>query len=142
MKILKFGGTSVGSAERMHALAKLINDNAPKIVVLSAMSGTTNNLVEIANALYAKENDKANSLIDALESKYKEVIKQLYSSETAINKGKELIDSHFAYLRSFTMDMFTINEERAILAQGELLSTALFHYYLEEIKIDSVLLPA
>lgn len=142
MKILKFGGTSVGSAERMHALAKLINDNAPKIVVLSAMSGTTNNLVEIAIALYSKENDKANSLIDTLENKYKDVVKQLYSSETAINKGKELIDSHFAYLRAFTMDMFTINEERAILAQGELLSTALFHYYLEEIKIDSVLLPA
>lgn len=142
MKILKFGGTSVGSAERMHALAKLINDNAPKIVVLSAMSGTTNNLVEIANMLYAKENDKAKGLIDALEDKYKDVIKQLYSTEAALKKGKELLDSHFEYLRSFTMDMFTINEERAILAQGELLSTALFNYYLEEIKIDSVLLPA
>jgi aspartate kinase len=142
MKVLKFGGTSVGSAERMHALVNLINDTNPKVVVLSAMSGTTNNLVEIANALYAKENEKAKQLIDALENKYKEVIKQLYKSETALNKGKELIESHFNYLRSFTMDMFTVNEERAILAQGELLSTAMFHYYLEEIKIDSILLPA
>ncbi len=142
MKILKFGGTSVGSAERMHALAKLINDNAPKIVVLSAMSGTTNNLVEIATALYAKENNQAKGLIDALENKYLEVIGALYATDAAKNKGKELLDSHFTYLRSFTMDMFTINEERAILAQGELLSTALFHYYLEEIEIDSVLLPA
>lgn len=142
MKILKFGGTSVGSAERMHALVNLINDSTPKIVVLSAMSGTTNSLVEIANALYAKENQKAKQLIDALENKYKDVIKQLYKTETALNKGKELIESHFNYLRSFTMDMFTVNEERAILAQGELLSTAMFHYYLEEIKVDSVLLPA
>lgn len=142
MKILKFGGTSVGSAERMHALAQLINTSDPKIVVLSAMSGTTNNLVEIAAALYAKENDKAKLLIDALETKYQGVIKELYKTEAALKKGNELLESHFAYLRAFTMDMFTINEERAILAQGELLSTAMFHYYLGEIKMDSVLLPA
>jgi aspartate kinase len=142
MRVLKFGGTSVGSAERMHALVNLINDSTPKIVVLSAMSGTTNSLVEIGNALYAKDNDKANQLIDALELKYNDVIKQLFKTEIASNKGKELIVSHFNYLRAFTMDMFTVNEERAILAQGELLSTAMFHYYLEEIGINSILLPA
>jgi aspartate kinase len=142
MKVLKFGGTSVGSAERMHALVQLINDGVPKIVVLSAMSGTTNSLVEISNALYAKDNNKAAQLITTLENKYKEVIAQLYKTADALKKGEELIHSHFDHLRSFTMDMFTENEERAILAQGELLSTALFHYYLEEIKIDSVLLPA
>jgi len=142
MKILKFGGTSVGSAERMHALAELINDKSPKIIVLSAMSGTTNNLVEIAAALYSKENEKASSLIKALNTKYEAVIKQLYKTESGLDKGKGLLESHFSYLHSFTMDLFTINEERAILAQGELLSTALFHYYLEEINIDSTLLPA
>jgi aspartate kinase len=142
MRVLKFGGTSVGSAERMKALVQLINDNVPKVVVLSAMSGTTNNLVEIANALYAKEHGKAKELIDALETKYRTVIQQLYANPTASQKGAELLDSHFNYLRSFTMDLFTVNEERAILAQGELLSTALFHYYLEEINVDSVLLPA
>lgn len=142
MKVLKFGGTSVGSAERMHALVKLINDGKPKIVVLSAMSGTTNNLLEIATALYAKDHKKAGGLIDTLENKYKDVISELYKTEISLNKGKELIASHFNYLRSFTMDLFTVNEERAILAQGELLSTAMFHYYLEEIQIDSVLLPA
>jgi aspartate kinase len=142
MRVLKFGGTSVGTAERMHALVNLINDEVPKIVVLSAMSGTTNSLVEIGAALYARENDKAKQLIDDLESKYRLVLNQLYKTGSALNKGKELIDSHFNYLRSFTMDLFTVNEERAILAQGELLSTAMFHYYLEEINIDSVLLPA
>lgn len=142
MKVLKFGGTSVGSAERIHALVHLVNDASPKIVVLSAMSGTTNNLVEISMALYAKETGKAKSLIDALEKKYNAVIVELYKTEKALNRAKELIISHFDYLRSFTMDMFTVNEERAILAQGELLSTAIFHYYLEEINIDSVLLSA
>ena len=142
MKILKFGGTSVGSAERMHALAKLIDDKSPKIIVLSAMSGTTNNLVEIAAALYLKENEKASSLIKVLKTKYETVIKQLYKTEAGLNKGKGLLESHFGYLHSFTIDLFTINEERAILAQGELLSTALFHYYLEEININSTLLPA
>jgi aspartate kinase len=142
MRVLKFGGTSVGSAERMHALVHLINDDVPKIVVLSAMSGTTNDLVEIANCLYAKKHDDGNKLIDALEVKYHSVVKQLYKTTTALAKSKELLDSHFNYLRAFTMDLFTVNEERAILAQGELLSTALFHYYLEEIGVDSVLLPA
>lgn len=142
MKVLKFGGTSVGSAERMKALVSLISDGAPKIVVLSAMSGTTNSLVEIANSLYAKDHNKAKQLIDTLENKYKDVVKELYSTPDAAQKGKELLVSHFEYLRSFTMDLFTVNEERAILAQGELLSTALVHYYLEEIGIASVLLPA
>jgi aspartate kinase len=142
MKVLKFGGTSVGSAERMHALVDLIHDNNPKIVVLSAMSGTTNNLVEIAASLYAKDNEKAKQLINALEDKYNKVLPELYNKPESMQKGKELIASHFDYLRSFTMDMFTANEERAILAQGELLSTAMFHYYLEETGISSVLLPA
>jgi aspartate kinase len=142
MKVLKFGGTSVGSAERMHALVNLVNDDSPKIVVLSAMSGTTNSLVAINDALYAKDKDKARSLIDALYTKYKDEVSKLYKSESALLKGKELIESHFEYLNSFTQDMFSVKEERAILAQGELLSTALFHYHLEEIGVASVLLPA
>lgn len=142
MKVLKFGGTSVGSAERMKNLVSLIKSDEPKIVVLSAMSGTTNALVEIANALYARENDKAKNLIDALEKKYEIVLKELYSKDSSLKKGQELVKNHFEFIRSFTLDMFTANEEKAILAQGELLSTAMEHFYLEEIGIDSVLLPA
>ncbi|MEK6616475.1 MAG: aspartate kinase [Bacteroidota bacterium] len=142
MKVLKFGGTSVGSAERMKNLVALIKSNEPKIVVLSAMSGTTNALVEIANALYSKENDKAKQLIATLEKKYEGVLKELYSKESSLNKGKELVKNHFEFISAFTLDMFTANEEKAILAQGELLSTAMEHFYLEEIRIDSVFLPA
>jgi aspartate kinase len=140
--VMKFGGTSVGSAERMHALVNLVHNEQPKIVVLSAMSGTTNSLVEIANALYANDRNKAKELIRQLENKYYDVVKQLYSSDEGLRKGKELIENHFEYIRNFTLDMFTANEEKAILAQGELLSTALFHFYLTEINVSSVLLPA
>lgn len=142
MRVLKFGGTSVGSAERMKSVAGLINDGVPKIVVLSAMSGTTNNLVEIAKAFYQKDSVSANKLINELNAKYDKVILELYKTEKAVNKGKELIKNHFDYLRSFNADSFRVNEERAILAQGELISTALFHYFMEENNIPSVLLAA
>ena len=142
MKILKFGGTSVGSAERMQGVANLINNDERKIVVLSAMSGTTNNLVKITEFLYSQKKDSANNLIDLLEENYNKVIKELYSKQELLQEGKELIESHFNYIRSFTQDIFTIHEEKAILAQGELISTALFHIYLKEQNIKSELLPA
>lgn len=142
MKIMKFGGTSVGSPQRMHSLVDLINDRSPKIVVLSAMSGTTNSLVEISQALYEKDHNQAEKLIGDLEKKYETVVEELYTQQASKIKGQELILTHFEYLRSFTRDLFTVNEERAILAQGELISTALFQFLLEEKSIPSVLLPA
>ncbi|MBA3662794.1 MAG: aspartate kinase [Bacteroidetes bacterium] len=140
--VLKFGGTSVGTAQRIKDLVKLTVNATPKIVVLSAMSGTTNALVEISSALYAKDVVKAKTLIGALKEKYVKEINELYSKAESLEKAKQLIDNHFSYLNAFTMDMFTANEEKAVLAQGELLSTAMFHYYLEEIGVESVLLPA
>ena len=137
MQVLKFGGTSVGSAERIKSVGKLINNDEKKIVVLSAMSGTTNSLVEIADYLYKKNHDSANEAIINLEQKYYTVIEELFSSEEFKEKGIELIKSHFNYIKSFTQDMFTLYEEKAILAQGELLSTALMHFYLNENRIKA-----
>lgn len=142
LSVLKFGGTSVGSPQRIKDLVKLTVNSTPKIVVLSAMSGTTNALVEIANALYAKDVNEANKLIESLKTKYKVVVSELFSQSESKQKADSLITNHFNYIKAFTLDMFTSNEEKAILAQGELLSTALFHYYLEEIDVESVLLPA
>ena len=142
MKVLKFGGTSIGSAERIKEVARLILTNDKRIVVLSAMAGTTNSLVEIVEALYSKNNEEANRLIDKLQVNYKNVVNQLFENESFREEGKNLTNSHFDYIRTFTQDMFTIHEERAILAQGELISTALFQLYLQEQKIKSVLLPA
>ncbi len=142
MKVYKFGGTSVGTADRLKALLGIVGDGTTKLVVLSAMSGTTNDLVRITKHLYNQELESAKKVINELESRYKSVVQSLFSTAEGIRKGDELIQSHFQYLRSFTKDLFTIYEERAILAQGELLSTALFHYYLNEQNVQSHLISA
>ena len=142
MKVLKFGGTSVGSPERMKGVAKLINDGEQKIVVLSAMSGTTNTLVEISDYLYKKNPEGANEIINSLESKYKKHVDELYSTEEFKQKTLEFIKAQFNYIRSFTKDIFTLFEEKVILAQGELISTNMVTNYLLEQGVNAVLLPA
>lgn len=142
MKVLKFGGTSVGSAQRMKDVAKLICDGEKKIVVLSAMSGTTNTLVEISDYLYKKNPDGANEIINALERKYQKEISELYSTDEYKQKATEVVKTHFDYIRSYTKDLFTLFEEKVVLAQGELISTAMMNLYLNEQGVKSVLLPA
>lgn len=142
MKVLKFGGTSVGSAARIKEVAKLICDGEQKIVVLSAMSGTTNSLVEIADYFYKNNASGALERINALEQKYEDVVEELYSKAASKSDALELIKRHFDYLRTFSKAVFTIFEEKAILAQGELISTGMFQIYLEEQGESSVLLPA
>lgn len=143
MKILKFGGTSVGSASRMKDVASLVlEDGQVKIVVLSAMSGTTNSLVEISNYLYKKNADGANEVIAKLEKKYADHVAELYSTDEYREKGNELIRQRFNYIKSFTNNVFTVFEEKEILSQGELISTGMFHLYLLERGVKSCLLPA
>ncbi len=142
MKVLKFGGTSVGSAQRIKEVTKLITDKEQKIVVLSAMSGTTNTLVEIADYLYKKNPEGANDIINRLEAKYKQHVDDLYSTEEYKQKTLTLIKEKFDYLRSFTKDLFTLFEEKIILAQGEIISTNMVTNYLQEQGINVILLSA
>jgi len=142
MKVLKFGGTSVGSAQRMKEVSNLILDGQKKIVVLSAMSGTTNTLVEISDYLYKRNPDAANETINKLALKYEGVIDELYSNEEFKAKSKEIIEAHFDHIRNFTGNLFTLFEEKVVLAQGELLSTNMFTNYLLEKGVKAVLLPA
>jgi aspartate kinase len=143
MKVLKFGGTSVGSAGMMKNVAKLINNGkGTRIIVLSAMAGTTNRLLEIAEKLYRNKKEIASGLIKNLEGQYYRVVDELFSLQKFKDHGKDLVKSHFNFINNFTRDLFTIHEEKAVLAQGELLSSSLFHFYLNEQKINSVLLPA
>ena len=141
MKVLKFGGTSVGSAQRMKGVAKLITGER-NIVVLSAMSGTTNSLVEISDYLYKKNPDGANEVINKLAQKYYGHIEELYSTDEYKQKAKELIKHHFDHIRTFTKDLFTLFEEKVVLAQGELISTGMMNLYLNECGVNSVLIPA
>lgn len=126
----------------MKEVAKLITDGERKIVVLSAMSGTTNTLVEISDYLYKKNPEGANEIINKLESKYRQHIDELFATPEYKQRGLELIKSHFDYIRSYTKDLFTLFEEKVVLAQGELISTAMMNYYLQECGVKSVLLPA
>ncbi|WP_395802206.1 aspartate kinase [Daejeonella sp.] len=142
MKVLKFGGTSVGSPDRMKNLLDIIKPKNKQIVVLSAVSGTTNSLLEISQAYLAEDKQKAADLISVLKAKYEIFIKELFSSDEAYENGKDLIDYHFNLLSSFSNELFTSIEEKVILAQGELISTTLYHIYLTEIGVKSVLLPA
>jgi len=142
VQVLKFGGTSVGNALRIKEVANLINDGQNKIVVLSAMSGTTNALVEIADYLYKKNNEAASEKIASLELNYYKVVDALFSTDGFKERGIGLVKNHFEHIRSFTRDMFTLYEEKEVLAQGELLSTALLQYYLEESGIKSSLISA
>ena len=143
MKIMKFGGTSVGKPERMHEVAKLIvKDEESKIVVLSALSGTTNSLVEISTALSQGDKTGAKQLIQVLQDHYNNFYKQLVHKEPALTKAAACIQEHFEFLNIIVKISFSEALHKDILAQGELLSTKLFSIYLEEQGIDHLLIPA
>lgn len=143
MKVMKFGGTSVGSPTRIKNVATLITTSGqPTFVVLSAMSGTTNTLIEIADYLYKKNPEGANEVINALERKYLEHIEELYSTEVYKQKTQQFLVEEFNYLRLFTKDLFTSFEEKCIVAQGEIISTTMMVNYLQEQGIKAVLLSA
>ena len=143
MKVMKFGGTSVGSPERMKNVAKLITESGETtFVVLSAMSGTTNSLVEISNYLYKKNPEGANEVINNLERKYMQHVEELYSTDEMKKTTRDFLTGEFNFLRSFTKDLFTSFEEKSIVAQGEIMSTNMMNNYLKECGVKSVLLNA
>ena len=142
MKVFKFGGTSVGSPANMRSVMEIITDGEPKIVVLSAMSGTTNTLVEISNNLYADKKGEAKSIISGLKEKYDHVVAELYKTDEYKTKGQQVVDEHFDVLFKKTEGRFNAVKEQAILAEGELISTALVTYLLQENGIKAALLPA
>lgn len=143
MKVMKFGGTSVGSPKNIKHVASLITESGePTFVVLSAMSGTTNTLLEISNYLYKKNSDGANEVINNLEKKYMQHVEELFTTDEYKQKTITFLQSEFAYMRSFTKDIFTSFEEKSIVAQGEIMSTNMMLNYLEEIGIKAILISA
>lgn len=143
MKVMKFGGTSVGTPKRMQEVTKLVTKSGnPVFVVLSAMSGTTNSLVEISDYLYKKNLDGANEVINNLEQKYMRHIAELYTTEQYQALTRDFLREEFDYLRSFTKELFTSFEEKSIVAQGEMMSTNMVVNYMKEQGINAVLLNA
>lgn len=143
MKVMKFGGTSVGKPERMHHIASLVTkETEPTIVVLSALAGTTNALVEIGDHIAKGDRNAAKASIDKLEAHYHSFISELVKKESAVAKAKTIVAEHFEFLNIILKISFSEALNKDILAQGELLSTKLFSTYLEEQGIDHCLLPA
>ncbi|MGN6354484.1 MAG: aspartate kinase [Parafilimonas sp.] len=140
---MKFGGTSVGTPQRMNQVLQLITaDDKPKIVVLSALSGTTNALVNISNAIAEGYRGEAAKKIEELEAHYRKFVDTLVSTEEGKKKANAIVSEHFEFLNIILKISFSEALNKDILAQGELLSTKLFSVYLEEIKEDHILLPA
>jgi len=140
---MKFGGTSVGSPSRMKEVTQLVTKSGePVFVVLSAMSGTTNSLVEISDYLYKKNPEGANEVINQLERKYMQHVEELYSTNEMKEQTREFLLNEMNYLRSFTKELFTSFEEKSIVAQGEMMSTNMVVNYMKEQGIKAVLLNA
>jgi aspartate kinase len=143
MKVMKFGGTSVGKPHRMHEVARLVTaDQIPKIVVLSAVSGTTNALVEIGSLMSQGNRDEARGKILALEQQYRQFINELVQKPEALLKAEEVIKEHFEFLHIILRISYNEALNKDILAQGELMSTRLFSIYLSEQNIEHELIPA
>lgn len=143
MKVMKFGGTSVGTPQRMKDVCRLVTQSGePVFVVLSAMSGTTNSLVEIANYLYKKNAEGAHEVINQLERKYMGHLEELFSTDEWREAAREVLGGVFAYLRSFAKGIFTSFEEKCVVAQGEIMSTNMVYAYMKEQGINVQLLPA
>ena len=140
MKVMKFGGTSVGSAARMQGVVKLIADGETKVVVLSAMSGTTNALIEFTNYLRNGNSIGAVEHITNLQSKYRQTVKDLYSSEKYAVLANERVGDIFNHLRALALQPLTADNEKEIIAQGEIMSTNMVALYMEEQGIDVKLL--
>lgn len=144
MKVLKFGGTSVGTPERIEQLLPIIKSQVADkhLVVLSAVSGTTNDLVKLSELYAKKENAAARKHVDILYDKYKKFVRELFKTEEGVLEALTFIDTIFNELYEFEKTNFTATEERIILAKGEIISTTLFHLRLKEKGIASVLLSA
>ncbi|MGI9139036.1 MAG: aspartate kinase, partial [Sediminibacterium sp.] len=143
MRVMKFGGTSVGKPERMHQVSQLITrDDEPTIVVLSALSGTTNSLVEISQCLASQDKKGSAEKIEALEKHYALFINDLIKEQAIKTRAESIIKEHFEFLSITQRISLSDALNKDILAQGELMSTKLFSLYLEQEKIEHALIPA
>jgi aspartate kinase len=149
MHVWKFGGTSVGKPERMHSIRNLITQDAAgshpirKIVVLSALSGTTNALLSIGESLKSSQNDEASEKIEHLKAHYDTFIRDLFKTSEGLAAGQRVVENEFSFIRSLTkIKPFTLKQEKELVAEGELLSTQLFSAYLTEEGVSATLLPA
>lgn len=142
MKVLKFGSASIATADQIRKVSAIVTQEQGNIIVLSSMKGTAEALSEISDYLYKKNQEGATEIINSLEKQYTELVYELFSNDDIKSQATEVVVSKFNYIRTFTKDLFTLFEERVVLAQGELISSELFHLYLLQQNINVALIPA
>jgi len=142
MIIYKFGGTSVGNADRMKQVASIIGDVKQKIIVLSAVGGTTNKLVRLTGFFYTHKHNEAVEIIEVLREEYSGIINNLFSTDNFKHQATVFINGILALLLAQEGDQFNEQNEKIILAQGEIMSTNLFHFYLLESGASASIIPA
>ncbi len=142
MKVLKFGSASIATADKLRTVASIVSKEQGNIIVLSSMRGTAEALAEISDYLYRKNQEGAVEIINKLEKQYMDLVVSLFDRDEIKSLAIELISSKFNYIRTFTKDLFTLFEERVVMAQGELISSELFYLYMQDRKINAVLIPA
>jgi aspartate kinase len=144
MQVWKFGGTSVGKPERMKSIRDLVTANETrKIVVLSALSGSTNALLAMGESLMKGEKAEANKQIDELKAHYDQFLTELFSTENGLTEGKAIVEKEFGFIRSLAdLKIYTQKHDKQMVAEGELLSTQIFTAYMKEQGGSVVLLPA
>ncbi|MDR0824341.1 MAG: aspartate kinase [Prevotella sp.] len=142
MKVLKFGSASIATADKLKTVAEIVTREQGNIIVLSSMRGTAEALSEISDYLYKKNQEGAIEIINKLEKHYADLVASLFDTDEIKAMAVDLVATKFNYIRSFTKDLFTLFEERVVLAQGELISSELFYLYLLDRKVDAALIPA
>ncbi|MFV0329264.1 MAG: aspartate kinase [Dysgonomonas sp.] len=142
MKVLKFGSASIATADKLRTVASIVSKEQGNIIVLSSMRGTAEALAEISDYLYRKNQEGAVEIINKLEKQYMDLVVSLFDRDKIKSLAIELISSKFNYIRTFTKDLFTLFEERVVMAQGELISSELFYLYMQDRKVNAVLIPA
>lgn len=142
MKVLKFGGTSIGTPDRMRQVAGIVANEPGAVVVLSAVAGTTDRLVDIADDLFKTDRDTARTKIASLGTVYGKFIGELYTEQDSQFQAQRMLNGYFDFLNKFVSDVFTSHEEKEILAVGELISTNLFAILLTELNVHNKLIPA
>ena len=142
MKVLKFGSASIATADKLRTVASIVVKEQGNIIVLSSMRGTAEALAEISDYLYKKNQEGAIEIINKLEKQYMDLVISLFDRDEIKSLAIELISSKFNYIRTFTKDLFTLFEERVVMAQGELISSELFYLYMQDRNINAALIPA
>lgn len=143
MRVLKFGTSALANSDKIKLVADIVTKSSSKsIVIVSAFDGTTKKLEEISDYLYKKNPEGANEIINLLNDEYQLKINELFLTDNIKNEAKKLVAEKINYIRSFSYNLFTLFEEKIVLAQGEMLSSGLLTLLLKEKRKDVVELSA